>query len=40
MNNQNKKHHYVYKITNLSPMGDQIYYIGVRSSVVDPNKDK
>jgi len=32
-------YHYVYKITNLNPLGERKYYIGVRSSECDPEKD-
>lgn len=34
-----KKYHYVYKITNLSPTDERKYYIGVRSSKVEPELD-
>lgn len=34
-----QKFHYVYKITNHSPIDERQFYIGVRTSKVDPEKD-
>lgn len=34
-----RKYHYVYKITNLYPLDERKYYIGVRSSKVKPEED-
>jgi len=34
-----EKYHYVYKITNLTPIDSKKYYIGVRSSIVIPEED-
>jgi len=34
-----KKFHYCYKITNLKPVNEAIYYIGVRTSKVKPEDD-
>ena len=34
-----QKYNYVYKITNLKPTDKRKFYIGVRSSKVNPNKD-
>lgn len=34
-----KKYNYIYKITNINPLDERKYYIGVRSSIVEPHND-